>query len=217
VLLADDQTLIRAGMRMVLESAGDIEVVCEAADGLEAVALAAQHQPDVVLMDIRMPNLDGLQATSQILASHADGVRVLMLTTFDTDEYIYRALRSGASGFLLKTAPPDRLIDAVRCTYAGEELLAPAVTRRLIEHYLDRPPADHDDARLAGLTDREREVLAFIGRGLSNAEIAVSLVIGEATVKTHVNRILAKIGARDRAQAVVTAYESGLVSPRSTR
>ena len=213
LVIADDQGLVRAGFRMVLESADDMVVVGEAEDGVEALALARALAPDVVLMDIRMPRLDGLEATRRLAAT--ESARVLMLTTFDSDEYVYRALVAGASGFLLKTAPPERLIDAVRCVYAGEALLAPTITRRLIERFLSRPPAvDAESApELAGLTDREREVLVLIGRGRSNAEIADDLVVAETTVKTHVNRIKAKLSLRDRAQAVVVAYETGLVLP----
>jgi DNA-binding NarL/FixJ family response regulator len=213
IVLADDQALVRAGMRMVLHSAGDMTVVAEAEDGDQAVRLTAEHAPDIVLMDIRMPRRDGLEATRAILAGERGDTRVLMLTTFDTDEYVYRALRAGASGFLLKTAPPERLIDAVRCVCDGEALLAPSITRRLIEEYLRRPPASSGRERLDALTDREREVLGLIGRGRSNAEIAATLVIADATVKTHVNRIIAKLGVRDRAQAVMIAYETGLVAP----
>lgn len=213
LVIADDQALVRAGLRMVLETAEDMEVVGEADDGVEAVALARELTPDVVLMDIRMPRLDGLEAARQVLARASDGLRVLMLTTFDSDEYLYRALRSGASGFLLKTAPPDRLIDAVRCVHAGEALLAPTITRRLIERFLSVPPQPRQASSLDALTDREREVLTLIGRGRSNGEIAADLVLAETTVKTHVNRIKAKLAIRDRAQAVVLAYETGLVLP----
>jgi DNA-binding NarL/FixJ family response regulator len=213
LVIADDQALVRAGLRMVLETAEDMEVVAEAGDGVEVVALARELEPDVVLMDIRMPRLDGLEAARQVLDRSGDDLRVLMLTTFDSDEYLYRALVSGASGFLLKTAPPDRLIDAVRCVHAGEALLAPTLTRRLIERYLSRPPQPEDAPALEVLTDREREVLTLIGRGRSNGEIAEDLVLAETTVKTHVNRIKAKLAIRDRAQAVVVAYETGLVLP----
>lgn len=213
VVIADDQTLVRAGLRMVLETADDMEVVGEAEDGAEAVSLARELEPAVMLMDIRMPRVDGLEATRQLLASSQERLRVLMLTTFDTDEYLYQALVSGASGFLLKTAPPDRLIDAVRCVHAGEALLAPTITRRLIERFLTRPPQPQADHLLGELTDREREVLTLIGRGRSNSEIADALVVAETTVKTHVNRIKAKLEIRDRAQAVVVAYETGLVLP----
>jgi DNA-binding NarL/FixJ family response regulator len=213
LVIADDQALVRAGLRMVLETAEDMEVVGEADDGVEAVALARELTPDVVLMDIRMPRLDGLEAARQVLAGAADGLRVLMLTTFDSDEYLYRALRSGASGFLLKTAPPDRLIDAVRCVHAGEALLAPTITRRLVERFLSVPPHPGRAPELDALTDREREVLTLIGKGRSNGEIAEDLVLAETTVKTHVNRIKAKLAIRDRAQAVVLAYETGLVLP----
>ena len=213
LIIADDQLLVRAGLRMVLETADDMEVVGEADDGLEALTVAREQSPDVVLMDIRMPRLDGLEATRQLLASSPQTLRVLMLTTFDSDEYLYRALVAGASGFLLKTAPPDRLIEAVRCVHAGEALLAPTITRRLIERFLSRPPRPEGAAPLAELTDREREVLTLIGRGRSNTEIAEALVVAETTVKTHVNRIKSKLAIRDRAQAVVVAYETGLVLP----
>lgn len=215
LLVADDQMLVRAGIRLILESEPDLTVVAEAENGRAAVALCADHQPDVVLMDLRMPELDGIEATRRL---HQAGSRakVLVLTTFDTDEYIYAALRAGASGFLLKSAPPDRLVDAVRQVHAGESLLAPTITRRLIEDYVSRPaPGDDGAEALAALTEREREVLGLIARGLTNGEIAGDLFVSEATVKTHVNRILAKLGARDRTQAVIAAYECGLVRPSS--
>lgn len=213
LLVADDQVLVRAGIRLILESEPDLTVVAEADTGRAAVALCADHRPDVVLMDLRMPELDGIEATRQLheAGSHA---RVLVLTTFDTDEYIYAALRAGASGFLLKSAPPDRLVEAVRQVHAGESLLTPTITRRLIEEFISRPgPREETDATLAGLTEREREVLSLIAHGRSNGEIARDLFVSEATVKTHVNRILAKLGARDRTQAVIAAYEFGLVRP----
>jgi DNA-binding NarL/FixJ family response regulator len=217
VLVADDQTLVRAGFRVLVESAPDLEVVGEAGDGAEAVELARQRLPDVVLMDIRMPRMDGLEATRRIVAlDRAEAVRVLVLTTFDLDEYVYQALRAGASGFLLKDTPPADLLAAIRVVAAGDALLAPSVTRRLIAEFARRPqPSAVTPAALAALTDREREVLALVARGLSNAEIAEALVVSGATAKTHVSRVLAKLGARDRAQLVMLAYETGLVTPGS--
>ena len=217
VLVADDQTLVRAGFRVLVESAPDLEVVGEAGDGVEAVELARRELPDVVLMDIRMPVMDGLEATRQTVAlDRAEGIRVLVLTTFDLDEYVYEALRAGASGFLLKDTPPADLLAAIRVVAAGDALLAPRVTRRLIAEFARRPePSAVTPAALAALTDREREVLALVARGLSNAEIAELLVVSGATAKTHVSRVLAKLGARDRAQLVMLAYETGLVTPGS--
>ena len=211
VLLADDQDLVRVGFRMILETQPDVQVVGEAGDGVEAVAATRRLQPDVVLMDIRMPNLDGLQATKQIVAARS-GSRVVILTTFDLDEYVYQALTAGASGFLLKNAPPERLIDAVHVVAAGDALLAPSITRRVIEQFARLPPPGGTQA-LVGLTDRERQVLQLIARGLSNAEIAEQLFVSDATVKSHVAHLLAKLQLRDRVQAVVLAYESGLVRP----
>jgi DNA-binding NarL/FixJ family response regulator len=211
VLLADDQDLVRAGFRMILETQADIQVAGEAGDGVEAIAATRRLQPDVVLMDIRMPNLDGLQATRQIVAARS-GSRVVILTTFDLDEYVYQALTIGASGFLLKNAPPEQLISAVRVVAAGDALLSPSITRRVIEQFTLLPPPEGTDA-LQGLTDREREVLQLVARGLSNAEIAAELVVSDATVKSHVAHLLAKLQLRDRVQAVVLAYESGLVRP----
>jgi DNA-binding NarL/FixJ family response regulator len=211
VLLADDQELVRAGFRMILETQADIEVVGEAGDGVEAVAATRRLGPDVVLMDIRMPNLDGLQATKQVMATGSRS-RVLILTTFDLDEYVYQALAAGASGFLLKNAPPEQLIDAVRVVAAGDALLSPAITRRVIEQFTWLPPPGGTDV-LAGLTDREREVLKLVARGMSNAEIAAQLFVSDATVKSHVAHLLAKLQLRDRVQAVVLAYESGLIRP----
>lgn len=212
VLIADDDALLRHGVRVVLDSAADISVVGEAGDGLEAVELCGQLHPDVVLMDVRMPGVDGIEATRRITAA-MDGVRVLVLTTFRHDDYVWGALRAGASGFLLKRTAPESLIEAVRTIHAGDALLDAAITRELINHFVlgdgDRPPVA--DEPFTGLTPRETEVLRLIGTGSSNAEIAEALVIAESTAKTHVKRILAKIGARDRAQAVVFAYRTGIV------
>ena len=235
VLLADDQALIRAGFRVLLEAADDIEVVGEAVNGDQAVELAATERPDVVLMDIRMPGTDGLAATARIAASDAlSGVRVVILTTFETDEYVYRALRAGASGFLVKDAEPEELIRAVRVVHRGEALLSPSVTRRLIASLASRAPAippaiagrsaamtdaanrGAPAADLARLTEREREVLALVAQGLSNDEIAARLYLSPLTTKTHVSHIMTKLCARDRAQLVVLAYESGLVVPGVT-
>jgi DNA-binding NarL/FixJ family response regulator len=212
VLIADDQALVRAGFRVILDAEPDLEVVGEAGDGREAVELVPQKRPDVVLMDIRMPNLDGIEATRRLTALPR-APRVLMLTTFDLDEYVYEALRAGASGFLLKDAGADELLHAVRVVAAGEALLSPSITRRLIADYARRPPASERPAALAELTPREREVVRLLARGLSNGEIARELVLGEATVKTHVARVFQKLDLHDRAQAVVLAYETGLVIP----
>jgi DNA-binding NarL/FixJ family response regulator len=209
VLVADDQSMIRAGFRMLLKNEDGIEVVAEAEDGLEAVEKAARYTPGVVLMDIRMPKLDGLEATRRILAADAS-VRVLILTTFDLDEYIYEALRAGASGFVLKDDPPEQLIAAIRTVAAGEALLSPAVTRRVIDEFTQRPRREAPKG-LDELTDRELEIFRLIARGLSNAEIGQQLFIGETTVKTHVTHLFQKLGLRDRVQAVVLAYRSGLV------
>jgi DNA-binding NarL/FixJ family response regulator len=215
VLIADDQALLRGGFRMILESQPDLEVVGEAGDGNEAIALAREHGPDVVLMDIRMPELDGLEATRRLLAEEG-APRVLMLTTFDENEYVYEAMKAGASGFLLKELKPEQLAEAIRVAAAGDALLAPSITRRLIEEFVSRPPPGAGPpAALSDLTERELEVLKLIARGLSNAEIAAELFLSEATVKTHVTHVLTKLGLRDRVQAVVLAYESGLVTPQS--
>jgi DNA-binding NarL/FixJ family response regulator len=214
IALVDDQVMVRAGFRMILETEGDFTVVGEAGDGREAVDLVARSSPDVVLMDVRMPHLDGIEATARIVAA-GSAAKVLMLTTFDLDDYVYAALRAGASGFLLKDAPAEQLVNAVRVIAAGDALLAPSVTRRLIDEVSKRPAAD-GRARLPGLddlTDREMEVLKLMARGLSNGEIAQQLFLGEATVKTHVGRVLTKLDVRDRVQAVVAAYENGVVSP----
>jgi DNA-binding NarL/FixJ family response regulator len=213
VLLADDQALVRAGFRLILDAEQDIEVIAEAADGDEAVALAADTRPDLVLMDIRMPQLDGIEATRRLLAQ-PNVTRVLMLTTFDLDEYVVDAFRAGASGFLLKTAPPHQLVAAVRTVHEGDALLAPASTRRLIEQFA-RPPVNA--LALHELTARERDVLRLLARGLTNAEIAAELGVEPSTVKSHVASVLAKLDLRDRVQAVVFAYESGLVRAGSAK
>jgi DNA-binding NarL/FixJ family response regulator len=217
ILLADDQELLRMGFRMVLDAQEDLEVVGEAGDGEQAVSFVLHHSPDVVLMDVRMPGTDGVEATSRIVSSGSPS-RVIILTTFDVDEYAYAALRAGASGFLLKDAPPADLISAIRAVASGDAVVAPSTTRRLLSNLTHRPPiADGDgDAHpaLQLLTPREREVMLAVSRGLSNSEIAASLVLSEATVKTHVGRILAKLELRDRVQIVVFAYDNGLVSPR---
>ena len=215
VVLADDEALLRVGFRMILDAQGEIEVVAEASNGAEAVAAAAAHSPDVIVMDVRMPEMDGIAATQIIARDHPD-VRVLILTTFDLDEYAFAGLRAGASGFLLKNAPPDELVAAIRTVAAGDAVVAPRVTRRLLDTFAERMPAAAVPARedrLAQLTDREREVLQAIAAGLSNQEIADSLVLSEATVKSHVSRMLAKLGLRDRVQAVIFAYDTRLVEP----
>jgi DNA-binding NarL/FixJ family response regulator len=217
VLVADDQELVRAGFCVILDAAEGISVVGEAANGAEAVAGAAEHRPDVVLMDIRMPGMNGLEATRLITGDGtAGGPRVVMLTTFDLDDYVYEALRAGASGFLLKDAPRHDLIAAVRAAAAGDGMLAPSVTRMLIEAFVRRPPATSPSpSRLASLTARERDTLLLLARGRSNAEIAGDLFVSEATVKTHIGHLLAKLGLRDRVQAVILAYETGMVVPGS--
>ena len=214
VVIADDQTLVRSGFRLILNSAG-IPVVAEASDGKETVAAVLKHRPDVVLMDIRMPEMDGLEATRRILASRpGEHVRIIILTTFDLDQYVYAALSAGASGFLLKDVSPEHLIAAVQLVRSGDALLAPSITRRLVERFAGNAPTlTQVNADLSALTPRELEVLGLIARGLSNAEVAAELTLSEATVKTHVARILTKLQLRDRVQAVVLAYETGLVSP----
>ena len=212
VVLADDQRLVRDGLCAILDAEPDIDVVAEAGDGREAVDLVLRHRPAVVLLDIRMPSLDGIQASREVLALDPSA-RVLILTTFDTDEYVYGALRAGASGFLLKDAPADQLVAAVRIVARGDALIDPAITRRLISRFAAAEPSNRAPAGLDELTPRERDVLRLVARGFSNAEIAADLVIEENTVKTHVSRILAKLGLRDRVQAVVLAYECGFVTP----
>jgi DNA-binding NarL/FixJ family response regulator len=215
VAIADDQELVRAGFKALIDSADDLEVVGEAANGEESLELVRQEHPDVVLMDIRMPQMDGVEATARIRAlDEAGGVRVLILTTFDLDEYVHEALRAGASGFLLKDTSPKDLLQAIRVVAGGEALLAPSVTRRLIAEFTARPRPDQTPpAALDALTEREREVLSLVAHGMSNPEIAQQLVVSPATVKTHMSRILAKLNARDRAQLVMIAYETGLVLP----
>ncbi|HEX5613973.1 MAG TPA: response regulator transcription factor [Acidimicrobiia bacterium] len=216
VAVADDQPLVRAGFAAQVAHADDLELVGEAGDGEAAIALAHAARPDVLLMDIRMPHLDGIAATRAITGDAAlEAVRVLILTTFDGDEYVYEALRAGASGFLLKDAPPEEIVHAVRVVAAGESLLAPRITRRLIEVFAAREGTPPPPVALDALTEREREVLAAVGRGLSNAEIGAALHMSPATAKTHVGRLFTKLGARDRAQLVVLAYESGVVTPGS--
>ena len=213
--IADDQPLIRTGLRTMIEHTIDLVLVAEAEDGVQAVALARRHRPDVLLMDIRMPKLDGIEATRQITSERAmASVRVVVLTTFDSDEYVYNAIRAGASGFLLKDAPPEDVLDAIRVVADGDALLAPSVTRRLIADIAARPGGSRRSAaELEPLTDREREVLTLVGRGMSNAEIGAQLYVSPATAKAHVSHVMTKLLARDRAQLVVIAYESGLVRP----
>ena len=213
VLIVDDQSLVRAGFRLILESQPDFAVIGEAPDGEQAVALARRHRPEVILMDIRMPRMDGLEATRQILANGMSGCRIVILTTFDLDEYVYAALRAGACGFLLKDVTPEQLIAAVRLVAAGDALLAPSITRRLIERYAARNARSELTADLSSLTERELEVLRLMARGLNNEAIGETLFVGEATVKTHVAHILDKLHVENRVQAVVAAYESRLVVP----
>jgi DNA-binding NarL/FixJ family response regulator len=216
VLVADDQALVRAGFRVLVDSAADLEVVGEAANGAEAVDLVCEHRPDVVLMDIRMPDMDGLEATRRITELDLEpAVRILILTTFALDEYVFGALKAGASGFLLKDTPPADLLTGIRVVAAGDALLSPTITRHLIEEFVRRPdPAQASVPLLDGLTERELEVLGLVAKGWSNAEIAARLFVTTATAKTHVSRLLMKLDARDRAQLIVVAYESGLVSAR---
>jgi DNA-binding NarL/FixJ family response regulator len=214
ILIADDQALVRAGFRMILEAERDLRVLAEAKDGIEAVEATRRVRPDIVLMDIRMPKLDGLEATRRIIAAGDQPPRVLMLTTFDLDEYVFDALHAGASGFLLKDVPPEQLVAGIRVVAEGDSLLSPTVTRRLIESFVrDHRRASEPPPELEELTARELEILELVARGLSNAEIAEELVVSGTTVKTHVARVLSKLGLRDRVQAVVLAYESGVVSP----
>jgi DNA-binding NarL/FixJ family response regulator len=212
LLLCDDQQLVRSGFRMILETEPDFVVAGEASDGEEAVRVARREHPDVVLMDVQMPRMDGLEATAALTALER-APKVLILTTFERDDYVFTALRSGASGFILKNAPPDQLVNAVRVVADGDALLAPSVTRRIISEFARRPPTVAADRGLSRLTDREREVLRVVATGMTNAEIAERLFVGEATVKTHVSSVLTKLGLRDRVQAVVYAYENGVVEP----
>jgi DNA-binding NarL/FixJ family response regulator len=213
VVVIDDQTLVRTGFRMILDETGDIEVVGEAADGAQALAVVGRTRPDVVLMDVRMPGMDGIEATRRLRAGPQPAPRVIILTTFDLDEYVYAGLQAGASGFLLKDTLAADLVAAVRVVAAGESVAAPTVTRRLVEHFVGTASRTRDPSRLSALTPRELEVLTLLAKGLSNAEIAAALFLSEGTVKTHVSRILGKLGLRDRVQAVIVGYETGLVAP----
>lgn len=211
LVIADDQQLVRSGFGMIIGAEPDMSVIGEATDGAEAIRLVRSLRPDIVLMDVQMPGTDGLEATAEITAM-ADGPRVIILTTFERDDYVFTALRNGASGFLLKNAPPETLIEAIRTVASGDALLAPSVTRRLVEEFARRPGAPTPNDAADRLTDREREVLVLLARGMTNAEIAEDLFVGEATVKTHVSNVLTKLGLRDRVQAVVFAYENGIVT-----
>jgi len=215
VVLADDQAMVRAGFRRLLDTEPDVDVVGEAADGAQLVQLVSQLRPQVALVDIRMPNMDGIEATRRITA--AGSTHVVILTTFDLDEYVYDALRAGASGFLLKDASPDQMIAGVHAAANGDALIAPSVTRRLLAEFARRPHSTDANRALASLTERERDILLRLGRGMSNAEIAAELFLGEATIKTHVGNVLAKLGLRDRIQAVVYAYENGVLTPGEPR
>ena len=215
LLIADDEAMVRRGLRMVLESEDDLQVVGEASDGLEAIEEAARVRPDVILMDVRMPRLDGVEACRRLVADH--GAKVVVLTTFDLDEHLFAAVRAGASGFLLKASRPEELVTAIRAAYAGNALIEPRMTKRLLEEFARRPASPDGERLFAELTDRERDVLLEVARGASNAEIAERLYISETTVKTHVNHILAKLNVRDRIQAVVLAYDHGLVEPGGSR
>lgn len=216
VLIADDEALVRGGIRLILEAQADMAVVGEAADGAQAATYAHRHTPDIVLLDVRMPRVDGLEAARRILRADT-GVRVLMLTTFDQDEYLYEAMKAGAGGFLLKSAPPEQLVHAIRTVVGGDTLLAPAITRRLVERFVDRAPPGQAPGGLADLTERELDVVRLITEGLSNGEIAGRLFLTEGTVKSHVNRILTKLDLRNRVQIVIAAYECGLVRPGDRR
>lgn len=213
IVLADDQALVRAGFRLILEAEDDLVIIGEASDGEQALATVRRLRPDIVLMDIQMPTMDGIEATRRLTEDAAIRARVVILTTFEQDDYVFSALRAGASGFLLKNAPPEDLVYAVRIVAAGNALLAPAITRRVIEEYSQRPARRRNDAGLDLLTERELEVLRLLATGKSNAELADHLYLGEGTIKTHVSHLLSKLGLRDRVQAVVYAYESGLVEP----
>ncbi|HZJ07612.1 MAG TPA: response regulator transcription factor [Nocardioidaceae bacterium] len=216
VLLADDEQLLREGLRVILDLQSDIEVVAEAADGIETLALVDEHHPDVVVMDIQMPRMDGLMVTERLEKTPRPRAKILILTSFDLDEYLFRALKAGASGFLLKDVPRGQLVSAVRTVAAGDELLSPDITRRLVEEFVRRPRVTDEDSPIAGLTERERAVLRLVAEGKSNREVAKLLFLGEATVKTHLGNVFTKCDLRDRAQAVVLAYETGLVTPGDT-